>query len=126
MSGDRQRKYGHRKYTYVPGGGERGTHTWQCVGAAGGVHFSATFYKDGEEPACGLELHSRKPQGNDAPSQTNCWLIGGPCWHDGTSLYARETLWPQISAFLRAQDHEQVFDLLAYEAEKRLEGDQDD
>jgi len=116
----RDRKYSHRKYTYTPGYSGFGAHMWQLVGAKGGVHFTATFYKAGEYPTCGLEMHFREPPDDSAPSQTNCWLIGGPCWHEGTSLYASETLWPQIKPYLREQNHNAIFDILAYEAECRF------
>src|SRR3546814_5446238 len=50
----------------------------------------------------------------------NCWLIGGRCWHDGTSLYATDTLWPMIEAMLRTGDHETIFRVLEQEADTRF------
>ena len=51
-----------------------------------GVH-QGRPYKAG-----GFEVHSRKPvYDDDQPqSQSNCQILGGPCWHDGSSLQAVE------------------------------------
>ena len=47
---------------------------------------------------------------HDAPQTEKCWLIGGPCWHDGASLYAQETIIPY---WLREPDnHERMFRFL--------------
>lgn len=67
---------------------------------------------------CGLELHSIYPKGDDAPDHIDCPLTGGRCWHDGTSLYASETLWPHIQPYLRDGDHETIFKILEREAKK--------
>lgn len=111
-------KFRHQKYTYSnPFGNPR--HHWEVVGAHGGVHFHVTIVK-GSDASAGLEFHSIYPRGEDAPDHINCPLTGGRCWHDGTSLYASETLWPMIEASLRAGAHEEVFRILEHEA-KRLE-----
>ncbi len=113
------RRYGHHKYTWTnPFGSPR--HMWELVGPDGGIHFHVTLTK-GYDPSCGLEIHYRSRQGDQAPSQTNCWLVGGPCWHDGTSLYASETLWPLIEPFLRSGDHERIFRILEREADDRFD-----
>lgn len=49
---------------------------------------------------CGTEAVSRTPardyeEGKPA-DHNDCWLIGGPCWHDGTSLYASEFMIPLL------------------------------
>ncbi len=114
-------RYGHQKYTWEkPFGSVR--HMWQIVGPKGGVHFTANITEK-YEPSCGLEIHySEAPDymRDQAPSQTNCWLIGGRCWHDGTSLYASETLWPMIEPMLRSRDHDAIFRLLEHEADMRF------
>ena len=62
---------------------------------------------------------------DDAPSHLSCWLLKGNCWHDGTSLYAIETLWPMIKPLLAASDHEQIFRTLETEADERFATDSD-
>lgn len=45
--------------------------------------------------ARGVEQHSRKPHyESQKPDAGECWLIGGDCYHDGSYLYAAETLLP--------------------------------
>lgn len=124
-------KFGHHKYTFTmrpwdkPGKG-LGQHRWQVVGPEGGVEFTATFFKEHEEPSCGLEFH-HGPSAQEtffpgqAPHHLRCHLLEGPCWHEGTSLYASETLWPMVTVWLSNGDHEQVFSLLEHEYGQRFE-----
>ena len=44
----------------------------------------------------GFEIHSRTPfpYSDAEPYHADCWFIGGPCWHDGTSLWAQEYWMP--------------------------------
>ena len=95
-------------------------HQWEFVGPEGGIHLHVSIgdpkYGD---PSCGLEFHRaswsmRRPP-EDAPSQTKCWLIGGPCWHDGTSMYASEHVWPLVKPLLRENNHEAIFRFLESE-----------
>lgn len=70
------------------------------VGEKGGVEFVlAVSIKDplpeysDRLTGWGLEIHSRTPfdcSDNDAPDHADCRFIDGPCWHDGTSLWASE------------------------------------
>lgn len=111
-------KYRHEKYTWEkPFGSVR--HMWQLIGPKGGIHFAVSLTPE-YSPACGLEIHSREPQWDRAPDQNPCWLIGAPCWHDGTSLYASDVLWPEIEKMLRRSDHEAIFRVLEHEADKRF------
>ena len=80
-----------------------GRHTWSVVGPLGGVHIWAQSANadhsdpDRERFCGGIEVPSRKPTYEaDTPSHDECWLIGGPCWHDGSSLYFSERLEPRI------------------------------
>ena len=106
-------KYAHHKYTYEPRFSAR--HTWSLIGPKGGVHFHASQYKD-TEWSCGLEYHSYT--GHEAPSQLRCWLLDAPCWHDGTSLYAQETLWPLVKPMLKDHQHDTIFRILEQEADR--------
>ena len=103
-------RFSHHKYTWSkPFSSVR--HQWELVGPEGGIHFHASGPYKGEW-SCGLEVHRAKPDGVNAPSQTRCWLLDGPCWHDGTSLYAQERLWPIFESYLRSGDHENIFRVL--------------
>src|SRR5579859_4510710 len=76
-------------------------HQWELIGPNGGVHFTANLSNE-FDASCGLEFHHPfPPDDRSAPGHINCWRIGGRCWHDGTSLYASEHLWPLIQPYLR-------------------------
>jgi hypothetical protein len=92
-------------------------HHWELRSAHGGVHFHVTLSE--KYAACaGLELHSVYPRGTDAPDHIDCPVTGGRCWHDGTSLYATETLWPMVETYLKGGNHEAIFRMLEEEARK--------
>lgn len=118
-------KYRHHKYTWQ-NPFTAVSHRWEFVGPLGAVHFHVSVMKDSEfGPTAGLEFHhtgacNYRP--GTAPDHIDCPLTGGPCWHDGTSLYAIETLWPIISAYLRSGEHRAIFDLLEREADQHFEG----
>jgi hypothetical protein len=105
-------------------------HVWTCIGRRGAMHFHVTDMgekgPDGERRSDrysgGLEVHYREPpdyMGEQVPSTDKCWLIGCPCWHDGTSLYAQEFLIPFWLA--NPTDHDRMFKCLAHEYEQRFE-----
>lgn len=114
-------KFRHQKYIYQkPFGHEK--HWWQVVGPGLSIHFHVSINENYGDNA-GLECHWHNPPSymkDDAPVHFNCDLTGGRCWHDRTSLYATETLWPIIKAMLQSQDHEAVFRLLEGEIKTRL------
>jgi len=96
-------------------------HRWELICHDGGIHFHASVppkSKDNSlvEVSAGLEFHS--VTGTGAPDHINCQITGGRCWHDGTSSYAMETLWPQIAVLLKHGDHGSIFKLLEHEAQK--------
>jgi hypothetical protein len=94
-------------YGFKPATVENDRHIWSVVGPAGGVHIWAApspwkpgdrFY--GQEMFYGgIEVHSRTPMYGDHASQDECWLIGGPCWHDGSSLYFSESIEPRLRGY---------------------------
>ena len=109
-------EFRHHKYIWTkPFGSVR--HHWELVGPRGGIHFHASIFEKHDD-SCGLEFHHAEPVGyyqNTAPHHKDCPVIGGNCWHDGTSLYASETLWPVISSYLKSGDHDLIFRLLEQE-----------
>lgn len=113
--------YSHQKYTWSRPFGSV-NHQWELVGPKGGIHFHVALIEK-YPPSAGLEIHRFAPadyQKNDPPSQMPCWLLHAPCWHDGTSLYAGETLWPMIKPMLMSGDHETIFRILESEADERF------
>jgi hypothetical protein len=105
----------------------RWEHSYELIGRHGGLHFhvlehGAEMLKQGCDPfGAGLEVHYRQPPDGMAglpPSHDECWLLKCPCWHDGTSLYAQETLlpmWEQLRGI-----PESVFRFLAHDADSRF------
>jgi hypothetical protein len=94
-------------------------HSWELRSQKGGIHFHATI-TDGYGASCGLEFHSAEPIGDDAPHHIDCPITGGRCWHDGTSLYANEHLWPMIEGYLRGGEHEFIFRMLEREHDRHF------
>lgn len=109
----------HHKYTYCRPF-TSAQHTWELVGPNGAIHFHVSIpHNDKYAPCAGLEFHHLS--GDGAPDHINCPMTGGQCWHDGTSLYATESLWPTIEAMLGRGDHEGVFRLLEREYGRHFE-----
>ncbi len=88
-------------------------HCWTCIGRHGAMHLhiSGPYTHSGSETwSAGLETHYRQPpeyMADDAPSHEKCWLLGCPCWHDGTSLYASGHYLPLWMS--NPHDHEAMF-----------------
>lgn len=81
--------------------GSRQEHQWSLVGERGGIHVDAWLhgseYRD-DRWIGGIEGHSptRRDYDSEKPSHDHCWLIQGPCWHDGSSLQFSEQIAPYL------------------------------
>lgn len=108
-------KYKHHKYTWTNRFGSV-RHQWELVGPIGAIHFHVSVSDDARwEPSAGLEYHHTEASGyrpGEAPDHIDCPLTGGRCWHDGTSLYASEHVWPFCEPYLRTGDHKTIFSYL--------------
>ena len=101
-------------------------HKWIVTGATMALHLwireSPHAGKDdyeGEIYYGGVEEHRRTaPDGMSAPDHTDCPILHGSCWHDGTSLWASEKWIPQWQACPHA--HESILDELAGHLIKRM------
>ena len=96
-------------------------HEWSLVGAQMAVSFHVSVL-EGHEDTAGLEIHyfhAPDYMRDNAPSHIDCPYTGGRCWHDGTSLYATETLWPLFKTYLAMGDHESIFRALEREIVRR-------
>jgi hypothetical protein len=98
-------------------------YSWSFYGPNGGVEFNASVYEG--NPSCGLEFHHTRSAGyrcDEAPDHLKCHITNEPCWHEGTSLYASDTLWPQICSYLQyGSNHDAIFLLLEDEYNKRFD-----
>lgn len=115
-------RYAHHKYTWTKPYSGSVRHSWELIGSKGGVQFHVTVSKEYGDCA-GLEFHYLTPPDymrDTAPSQVHCWLLKTHCWHDGTSLYASENLWPIIKVYLQNHNHDAIFLLLESEADNRF------
>jgi len=124
-------KFDHKKYTYQKPFGRFARHQWEIVGPKGAIHFHASIDDQDESspPSCGLEIHyceAPEYMKDQAPGQLKCWLTGGKCWHNGTSLYASETLWPMYKSHLQMGHHDMVFNSLEREYISRFEEENSD
>jgi len=97
-------------------------HWWTVIGRDGGVHLHiddlADVAKDIQRFCGGLEFHWRNPQGDRPPDHDECWLLKGPCWHDGTSLYVEETVVPFW--LVAPNDYERMFRFLEKEYDQHI------
>lgn len=88
------------EYRIVVRGG-RENHFWGLIGNRGGIHVhaweSSSSWRD-ERWMGGIERHSatRRDYDSESPSHDHCWLIGKPCWHDGSSLQFSEQVAPYL------------------------------
>lgn len=115
------------KYEYSKPYG-RPRHVWSCVCSIGGVHLSVNDRGEdcehGDRYSGGFEVHYRFPpeyMAKDPPSYHSCDVIGGPCWHDGSSSYAHDHLIPFWLA--APTDHERMFEMLKNDVEDRFFGE---
>ena len=98
-------------------------HIWSLVGPLGGLHLSIREY--GREPSGGIEIHYRFPpdyMAEKPPHHDRCWLLGCPCWTDGSSLEATEYWIPLWQA--DPHNHKRMFEQLEGDVESRFNGKQ--
>ena len=78
---------------------------WSLRGEKGGVHIWAQFADPKVESLIGgrfyggVELHYPHPPYDFSPEEppvSDCWLLHGDCWPDGSSLYFSEHIAPMI------------------------------
>lgn len=99
-------------------------HLWACIGPRGCVHLYVVDMgekSDYDRYSGGFEIHHRQPpeyMKNEAPSHDECFFLKQPCWHDGSTLYATETLIPYWQ--IDPNDHDRMFACLEREYVKRF------
>ena len=77
------------------------THLWSLTNDDGGIHISANLseWRGSQEWMGGCETHYANPpdyMAGHGPSNEHCWVLGKPCWHDGSSLYFSENVAPML------------------------------
>lgn len=102
------------------------THLWSLANEDGGIHISASIspFRGQYYWVGGCETHYAKcPDYMDAnkPSHEHCWVLGAPCWHDGSSLYFSENVaqmlpnpWGEHPNHMDGYHHEAVTSELRY------------
>lgn len=86
--------------------GKQKRFVWSLKGPSGGVHVWAQFHENptswGEKCYGGCEVHypySPYEHSGNEPHHEKCWLLNGPCWHDGSSLYFSENIQPMVESY---------------------------
>jgi hypothetical protein len=83
---------------------------WAVVGPAGGVHIWAMPTPESRSAVFpgkfygGVEVHYRTEPGPGYSHNKDCWLLGGPCYHDGSSLYFSERIEPMMRGHLTPEE----------------------
>jgi len=119
--------------------GGRITHLWSLADKTGGIHISANVMEwtsGGRDWIGGCETHYAAPPDYmkaDKPSHEHCWVLGGPCWHDGSSLYFSENVAPMLpNAWdsnpndMKTRHHEYVLSEMRHLHRIRFQVEQDD
>lgn len=109
-------------------------HLWSLADEKGGIHVSASlteWQSGGREWMGGAETHyAAAPDymNPDEPSHEHCWVLGKPCWHDGSSLYFSENIahmlpspWSETPNQMEQRHHDYVLFELRYLYRLRFE-----
>jgi len=105
-----------RKYEFYP---DDNRHLWSVADERGGMHF--WVIDKPVDPIGGIEIHYHTPpeyMQDSKPCEENCWLLNGPCWHDGSSLWAHEYWIPKL--YRNQNSHEWIFEELKEEMDNRF------
>jgi len=96
------------------------THRWTLVGAAGAIrlHIKGPDNRFKPEYYGGLETHRKTSPDGRAPDHEDCRLLGGHCWHEGSSLAASEIWIPRWLS--DPHNHDSMFAALEVEADRLL------
>ena len=108
------------------------THEWALAGEKGGIHIHGWQCEYFSQPGLiewmgGIECHwaANPPEWMEAdkPSHEHCWLLDGPCWHDGTSLGFSENIAPYLpnDGVMQPRHHVRVTDELVSWFRTKLE-----
>ena len=90
---------------------------WAIIGPRGAVHFWK--FNNISHNCGGVEEHRKEPadyQAGEPPREENCFILGCPCWHDGSSLYA-----DKFFPILELQGEEAIFIQLQIEYKNRFD-----
>lgn len=87
----------------------KGRVTFAVIDGGMAVEFSmGVNWDDRESSYGGVEFH-KPPEGDELPDHQNCWLLEGPCVHDGSSLYAFETFIPRFWTCAEIGDYKSIW-----------------
>ena len=90
------------------------------VGSLGAVQVWREFDKTRSKYYGGVEVHMRHGAGE--PDQSYCSLLGGPCWHDGSTMAFEERRWNAEWKYTDEypDNYESLFAQLVAEYEKQF------
>lgn len=94
------------------------------VGERGGVHFHIrpeNPYTRDERPYAGIEIHRREPIYPGQVSGGHCWLINTDCYHDGSTLVARDFYVPIFRRCEDSGDYEPLWKAVEAEYIRRFQ-----
>lgn len=105
-----------------------GEQHYVVIGEDGAIHFHLMESSEdpkkafGERYWGGVEVHSKKQMYDhgEKPASENCWILGGQCWHDGSSLMATERFIPEWEFCQRIGDFESLWRGLEVMYEKQF------
>lgn len=95
---------------------------FSVVGPRGAIHFW-TAPPDDAKPGrhfSGIEIHSPRPLYEGHSGGEPCWLLKGPCYHDGSSLQAQERWEPVFKHCNESGDFEPLWTALENEYMERF------
>lgn len=91
------------------------------VGPRGGIHYwTMTTVDKGWGRTGGIEMHSPVAMYSGQVTHGRCWLLGGDCWHDGSSLQATEYWNPLFDRCNVSMDFEPLWRSLEGEYRQRF------
>ena len=104
--------------------------TFAVAGPLGGVHYRGSWSRASDIPprietGC-VEIHYRTKPHKYAYARSDCWLIGGTCYYDGSSMYVEEVYTPLFHRCNDSRDFEPLWRKLESEYRARFEKEGDE
>ena len=92
---------------------------WAVIGERGGIQVWCLSHSI---DCGGVEVHSRSALHDwSNPSHSDCWLTGGACYHDGSSLYYTERVRSRVGWCWDERSFDPLWRFLLVEYKRRFE-----
>lgn len=104
-------------------------YSYEARSARGAVALNVTGPHGDHGLSFGLEFHSPVPTEDRPADRRRCFLLDGPCWHEGTSLGAEETFGFMFPEYDRPShgtmpDPAEVLDMVCREGDRHFYRDE--